>query len=79
MKEENESVNTDNSRGTGIKVTTLVVGSCAHFLLTKDGKKEHVGYYLNELAIPVQAAVAKGHEMVLVTPKGGMPNADWQS
>jgi putative intracellular protease/amidase len=79
MKEENESVNTGSSRGTGIKGTILVVGSSADTLITKDGKKEHVGYYLNELAIPVPAALNNGYEMVLATPKGDMPVVDWQS
>lgn len=59
--------------------TILVVGSSAEFLLTKDGKKEHVGYYLNELTIPIQEALDNGYEMVLATPNGGKPNVDWQS
>jgi putative intracellular protease/amidase len=79
MKEEIESVSTGSSRGTGIKGTILAVGSSADFLITKDGKKEHVGYYLNELTVPIQAALDNGYEMVLATPKGGKPNVDWQS
>jgi putative intracellular protease/amidase len=79
MKEESETINTGSSMRTGIKGTILVVGSNADFLITKDGKKEPVGYYLNELAIPVQAALENGYEMVLATPKGDKPNVDRQS
>lgn len=79
MEIENESINTGSSRGTGIKGTILVVGSSAEFLVTKDGKKEPVGYYLNELAIPVQAALDNGYKMVLATPKGDIPIVDRQS
>jgi hypothetical protein len=48
----------------------LVVGSSADSLTLKDGRKEHAGYYLNEMVIPVQAAIDAGYEMVLATPKG---------
>jgi len=38
----------------------LVVGSSADMFELKDGRKEPMGYYLNELAIPSQAAVDAG-------------------
>jgi putative intracellular protease/amidase len=38
-----------------------------------------MGYYLNELAIPAQAAIDAGYETVLVTPKGEQPVVDQHS
>ncbi|MNQ46677.1 Molecular chaperone Hsp31 and glyoxalase 3 [compost metagenome] len=72
-------MNTLIKKSKSAKGTILVVGSSAEFLLTKDGKKEHVGYYLNELVVPIQAALDDGYEMVLATPKGDKPVVDWQS
>ena len=57
----------------------LVVASSADCLTLKDGRKEHAGYYLNEMAIPVRAAIDAGYEMVLATPKGNKPVMDPQS
>jgi putative intracellular protease/amidase len=57
----------------------LVVGSSADCLTLKDGRKEHAGYYLNEMVIPPRAAVDAGYEMVLATPKGNKPVMDPQS
>jgi putative intracellular protease/amidase len=45
----------------------------------KDGRKEAMGFYLNELVIPAQAAVDAGYEIVLVTPKGNQPVVDQHS
>jgi putative intracellular protease/amidase len=57
----------------------LFVGSSSDTLELKDGRKKAAGYYLNEVAIPGQAAVDAGYEIVLVTPKGGQPVVDKQS
>ncbi len=38
-----------------------------------------MGYYLNELAIPAQAVVDAGYEIVLATPKGRLPVVDQHS
>jgi putative intracellular protease/amidase len=58
------------------KGTILVIASGADSLTLLDGKEEPVGYYLNELAIPVMAALEAGYEMVLATPKGTHPVMD---
>ncbi|TCK34700.1 putative intracellular protease/amidase [Paraburkholderia sp. BL8N3] len=57
----------------------LVVGSSADMFELKDGRKEPMGYYLNELAIPSQAAVDAGYEVVLATPNGKQPAVDQHS
>jgi putative intracellular protease/amidase len=54
----------------------LFIGSSAETFELKDGRKEPVGYYLNEMAIPGQAVVDAGYEIVLATPKGGQPLID---
>jgi putative intracellular protease/amidase len=61
------------------KGTILVIGSSADSLTLKDGKKEHAGYYLNEMVIPTQAVLGAGYEMVLATPNGKKPVMDPQS
>jgi putative intracellular protease/amidase len=61
------------------KPTILVIASNADSITLKDGRKEHAGYYLNELVIPVQAALDAGYEMVLATPNGTKPIMDPQS
>jgi putative intracellular protease/amidase len=72
-------MNNLDEKSKNAKGTILVVGSSAEFLITKDGKKEHIGYYINELTVPIQAAIDNGYEMVLATPKGDKPLVDWQS
>lgn len=57
----------------------LVIGSSAETLELKDGRNEPVGYYLNELADPMQAAVGAGYDIVLATPKGSTPLIDKDS
>jgi putative intracellular protease/amidase len=57
----------------------LIIGSSADTFELKDGRKEPMGYYLNELAIPAQAAVEAGYEIVLATPKGQQPVVDQHS
>jgi putative intracellular protease/amidase len=63
-----------NSKG-----TILVIGSNADSITLKDGKKEHAGYYLNEMVIPPQTALQAGYQMVLATPNGAKPVMDPQS
>jgi putative intracellular protease/amidase len=63
-----------NSKG-----TILVIGSSADSIVLKDGKKEHAGYYLNEMVIPTQAVLKAGYEMALATPNGKKPVMDPQS
>jgi putative intracellular protease/amidase len=57
----------------------LIVGSSADTFELQDGKKEAMGFYLNELAIPAQAVVDAGYEIVLVTPRGEKPVVDQNS
>jgi putative intracellular protease/amidase len=57
----------------------LIVGSDADTFELADGRKEPAGYYLNELAIPAQAVVAAGYEIVLVSPSGEQPVVDQHS
>src|ERR1043166_164329 len=57
----------------------LVVASSIDTFELKDGHKERVGYYLNELAVPTMAAIAAGYGIVLATPKGNRPVVDQQS
>jgi putative intracellular protease/amidase len=59
--------------------TILVIASSADSFVLKDGRKEHVGYYLNELVVPIQAALDAGYAMVLGTPNGTKPVMDPQS
>jgi hypothetical protein len=61
------------------KPTILAIASNADSITLKDGRKEHAGYYLNELVIPVQAALDAGYQMVLATPNGTKPIMDPQS
>jgi putative intracellular protease/amidase len=61
------------------KPTILAITSNADSITLKDGRKEHAGYYLNELFVPVQAALDAGYEMVLATPNGTKPIMDPQS
>jgi hypothetical protein len=61
------------------KPTILVIASSVDSFTLKDGRKEHTGYYLNELDVPVQAALDAGYQMVLATPEGNKPLMDPQS
>jgi len=63
----------------GTKGKVLLVGSSNDTFELKDGRKEPMGYYFNEMAIPAQAVVAAGYEIVLATPKGGQPVVDQHS
>jgi putative intracellular protease/amidase len=61
------------------KGKVLIAGSSAMTLELKGGKQTPVGYYLNELAIPGQALVDAGYELVLATPSGEPPVVDAHS
>ncbi len=61
------------------KPTILVITSSVDTFALKDGRQERVGYFLNELVIPVQAALDAGYQMVLATPLGNKPVMDAQS
>jgi putative intracellular protease/amidase len=61
------------------KRTILVITSSADTFPLKDGRHADIGYFLNELVIPVQAALEAGYEMVLASPSGAKPAMDPQS
>jgi putative intracellular protease/amidase len=61
------------------KGTILVVGSNADTFILKDGKKQPAGFYLNELTVPIQAALDAGYDIVLATPTGEKPVVDAKS
>lgn len=63
-----------NSKG-----KVLFVASSNDIFELKDGRKVPMGFYLNELAVPAQAVVDAGYEVVLVTPKGNQPVVDRHS
>jgi putative intracellular protease/amidase len=63
----------------GTKGKILLVGSSKDMFELKDGRQEPMGYYFNEMAIPAQAMVDAGYEIVLATPKGGQPVVDQHS
>jgi putative intracellular protease/amidase len=65
---------TMNSKG-----KILFVASSNDMFELKDGRKEAMGVYLNELTVPAQAVVDAGYEIVLVTPKGDRPAVDRNS
>ena len=57
----------------------LVVVSSEHQLELKDGKHYETGYYLNELAVPVQRLIAAGYTPVFANPQGNTPKMDVHS
>jgi putative intracellular protease/amidase len=61
------------------KARVLIIGSSSDTLELKNGQKEATGYYLNELAVPAQALMDAGYEIVLATPKGTKPVVDQYS
>ena len=61
------------------KGKVLFIGSSVDALELKGGRKEPAGFYLNELAIPAQAVVDAGYEIVLATPTGTQPVVDQHS
>jgi len=61
------------------KGKVLVVMSNAEKVKLKEGKTAPVGFFLNEFAIPVQALMDAGYEIVVVTPEGKKPVMDLDS
>jgi putative intracellular protease/amidase len=57
----------------------LIIASSSDTFELKGGHMAPAGYYLNELAIPAQAASEAGYEIHLATPKGNRPVVDQQS
>jgi len=57
----------------------LVVMSGGHILTLADGKPYATGYYLNEVAIPLQALITAGYTPVFASPNGDMPSMDASS
>lgn len=57
----------------------LVVVSSEHQLELKDGKRYETGYFLNELAVPVQRLIAAGYTPVFANPRGNTPSMDVHS
>lgn len=57
----------------------LVVMSSAHELELREGKQYKTGYFLNELAVPLQMLVEAGYTPVFTNPKGDTPQMDTNS
>jgi putative intracellular protease/amidase len=57
----------------------LLIASSADKFELRDGKTIPAGFYLNELTIPIMAALEAGYEFVLATPKGTVPVVDERS
>ncbi len=57
----------------------LVVVSGAHLLNLRDGKVYSTGYYLNELATPLEAIIKAGYTPVFANPNGDTPSMDGNS
>jgi putative intracellular protease/amidase len=54
----------------------LVVVSSEHQLELRNGKRYDTGYYLNELAVPVQKLIEAGYTPVFANPLGNVPSMD---
>ncbi len=61
----------DSSKG-----RILLVASSANSMTLKDGRRIPTGYFLNELAVPAQAFIRAGYEVVVATPDGNSPAVD---
>ena len=57
----------------------LVVLSGEHTLLLKNGKTAETGFYLNELAVPLEELINAGYKPVITTPSGKRPSLDHDS
>ena len=57
----------------------LIVASSSETLLLKGNNKIPTGYYLNELAVPVQYFIDAGYGIVVATPDGNKPLMDQKS
>ncbi len=72
-------MSTSPERSKTPKGTVILVASSVDTIILKDGSTDRIGFYLNELTIPMQAVVAAGYEIVLATPKGNKPVLDKSS
>lgn len=72
-------MNTSSERSTATKGTVILVTSSTDSIVLKDGTNAETGFYLNELAIPMQAVVAAGYDIILATPMGNKPVMDRSS
>lgn len=54
----------------------LLVASSVNSMTLKDGRKVPTGYFLNELAVPAQAFIKAGYDVVVATPDGNAPAVD---
>ena len=61
------------------KGTILLIASSADKFELREGKIIPAGFFLNELAIPIMAALDAGYDFVLATPKGNVPVVDERS
>lgn len=60
-------------------MTVLVASSAATVLPLRDGRAFRTGYWLAELAIPVERIVGAGHGVEIATPGGAVPSPDPRS
>jgi putative intracellular protease/amidase len=61
------------------KGTILLIASSADKFELREDKVIPAGFFLNELAIPIMAALEAGYDFVLATPKGTVPVVDERS
>jgi putative intracellular protease/amidase len=61
------------------KGTILLIASSADKFELREGKVIPAGFFLNELAVPMMAALEAGYDFVLATPKGTVPVVDERS
>jgi putative intracellular protease/amidase len=57
----------------------LFMPSGASYLVLKDGTRYATGYWAEEFARPYQMLTDAGHEVVVATPDGNIPNVDMMS
>ncbi|MGY2375565.1 type 1 glutamine amidotransferase domain-containing protein [Pseudomonas sp. SDO524_S393] len=63
----------------GPKGRILLVASSANVLTFKEGTPHPTGYFVDELAVPAQAFIKAGYEVVVATPDGNTPALDGRS
>ncbi|GGT03373.1 type 1 glutamine amidotransferase domain-containing protein [Streptomyces chromofuscus] len=57
----------------------LFIVSGATYWTLKDGTRHATGYWAEEFALPYKALTEAGHEVVVATPNGVVPNVDMMS
>jgi putative intracellular protease/amidase len=57
----------------------LFIVSGATYWVLKDGSRYATGYWAEEFAMPYKILTEAGHEVVVATPKGAIPNVDMMS